>query len=101
VSVVRLEGENIDFKIEPTDLHTVPDPTPLPKANKPTQKAPSVNEERNEPAPKRTCKPSQCILDIIEGCAVLTNRPANPAIAKGQADWIMVLEDAKFLEEYM
>jgi hypothetical protein len=40
VSVVRLEGENINFEIEPTDLHTVPDPTPLPKADKPTQKAP-------------------------------------------------------------
>jgi hypothetical protein len=122
VSVVCLEGENINFKIKPTDLHTVPDPTPLPKADKPTQKAPSVNEEPNEPAPKRTRKPSQCILDIIEGCTVSTNRPADPTIAtgiqlppiienqpneltkfkcEGQADWIMVLEDAKFLEEYV
>jgi hypothetical protein len=39
-SVVRLEGENI----EPTDLHTVPDPTSFPKASEPTQKAPSVNK---------------------------------------------------------
>jgi hypothetical protein len=122
VSVVRLEGENINFEIEPTDLRTVPDPTPLPKADKPTQKAPSVNEERNEPAPKRIRKPSQRILDIIEGHAVSTNRPADPTIAKGiqlppitenqlieptdfkcegQADWIMVLEDAEFLEEYV
>jgi hypothetical protein len=52
VSVVRLEGENISFEIELTDLRTVLDPTPLPKADKPTQKAPSVNEEQNEPAPK-------------------------------------------------
>jgi hypothetical protein len=54
VSVVRLEGENINFEIEPTDLHTVPDPTTLHKPDNPTQKAPSVNEEPNEPAPKRT-----------------------------------------------
>jgi hypothetical protein len=122
VSVVRLKGENINFEIEPTDLCTVPDPTHLPKADKPTQKAPSVNEERNEPAPKQICKPSQRILDIVEGCAVSTNRPADPTIAKGiqlppitenqpneptkfkcerQADWIMVLEDTEFLEEYV
>jgi hypothetical protein len=54
VSVVRLEGENINFEIEPTDLHTVPDLTTLHKPDKPTQKAPSFNEEPNEPAPKRT-----------------------------------------------
>jgi hypothetical protein len=122
VSVVRLEGKNMNFEIKPTDLHTVPDPTPLPKADKPTQKAPSANEERNEPAPRRIHKPSQCILDIIEGRAVSTNRPADSTIAKGiqlpsitenqpnkptefecegQADWIMVLENAEFLEEYM
>jgi hypothetical protein len=52
MSLVCLEGENIDFEIEPTDLCTVPDPTPLPKADKPTQKAPSVNEEPNKPIPK-------------------------------------------------
>jgi hypothetical protein len=74
---------NINFEIEPTDLHTIPDPTPLPKADKPTQKAPSVNEEWNELAPKQIRKPSQHILDIIEGCAVSTNRPADSTIAKG------------------
>ena len=125
VSVVHLEEENIDFEIEPTDLHTVPDSTPLPKANKPTQKAPTTNlipTEPDEPAPKHTFKPSQRILDIIEGYAISTNRPAGPTIMKGiqlppvienqpeeptkfecsgQADLVMVLEDVEFLEEYV
>ena len=52
----------------PTPPH-IPTPPPAPELDAQTS--------------KHICKPSQQVLDIIEGCASLLNRPSDPTIACG------------------
>src|SRR5271169_450533 len=122
-SVSRLKGEEWKFvktkPDEPLDEPKNP-PNPLPPAEI-TPSIPNLDEsasEDEEATPdleittKRIRKPTQKLQDIIEGRAVMSNLPSAPKFAagiqlptvveapgqvlegEGQADWIMLMEDA-------
>ena len=121
-SVSRLEGEEGIVKTKndsPNATKPIPNiPSQNPILTPP--RVPSPVPEPDPPAEKRIRKPSQRVLDILEGRGSSSNRPSDPVIAQGiqlppvlpavvehppnkvfegegQAEWIMA---ADFAEEY-
>ena len=86
-SVSHLKGEEEGI-IEPkTDLPNEKTPTPVPSKN-PVPTPPRIPSPLPAPEPdvqttKRIRKPSQHVLDIVEGRASSSNRPSDPTITRG------------------
>ena len=85
VSVSQFEGEESGIIKPKTDLPNIPKPFP-PVNHIPTPpRAPSPPPASQIKAPTAKCirKPSQCVLDIMEGCGTSSNHPSDPTIARG------------------
>ena len=87
-SVSRLEGEEEGVVKTKTNLlnlttsaSTVPSKNPVPTP--PRVPSPPPISEPNPPAVKRIRKPSQRVLDIVEGRSSSSNWPSDPAVARG------------------
>jgi len=79
-SVDHLEGEDWQFiHYSPNCIHHFPDYLPIDKPLVPAESEP----EENEPHARHTCKPSQCVLEILSGHAVNSSRPSDPLITPG------------------
>ncbi|CAA7269035.1 unnamed protein product [Cyclocybe aegerita] len=95
---------------------TAPLPATAPHAPEPEESASEPEETPSIPKPceKHVRKPSQCVLDIIEGCAMSLNLPRSPKLSpgvqaptempeervlegEGTSDWMMVVD---FMDEY-
>jgi hypothetical protein len=104
---------------DPVPHNNDPDPNPVPEP--PPRRTcrpavlPDLDLELELPA-KRICKPSQQILNIVEGKGTSSAKPADPLIptgvrlpspipeneeleGEGESDWMMALDD-DFFEEY-
>ena len=121
-SVSRLEEEEEGIVKLKTDLPNEQILTPVSSKNSvptpPHVPSPPPAPEPNVQTAKRICRPSQCVLNIIEGRASSSNRPSDPPIAcgiqlppplplvieqppnkvfkgEGQSEWLMAADFAK------
>ena len=122
VSVSQFEGEESGIVKPKTDLPNVPKPFPLLNSIPMPPRAPSPPPASQIEAPtaKHIRKPSQHVLDIMEGHGTSSNCPSDPTITRGvqllpplspvdeqtpnevykgegQAEWLMV---ADFVDKY-
>jgi len=98
MSVDRLEGEDWQF-IEMTANGLTTSPTIPQTATAPTLPIdePSVHAksetEENEPCARCTCKPSQCMLEILSGHTVNSSCPFDPLVAPGVQVLTAIVEE--------
>ncbi|KAK0454206.1 uncharacterized protein EV420DRAFT_1695666 [Desarmillaria tabescens] len=117
-----LEGEE---DIELREILSTPKAQPNLPTVKPPQTMPNPEAQPTvQPVVEETCsqctrKPSQWVLDLISGKGSVSACQSDPVVpigvqlpainkndvplefeGEGEADWLMLLEDAEFLEEY-
>ncbi|PBL04010.1 hypothetical protein ARMGADRAFT_877573, partial [Armillaria gallica] len=115
-----LEGEeDIELREIPSMPKAQPNPPTVPQATPTPEAQPTVQPVVEETRSRHARKPSQWVLDLISGKGSVSARPSDPVVPvgvqlpavnennvplefeeEGEADWLMLLDDADFLEEY-